>query len=215
MAPGDNRPHPEGLTMTSYTVGADALSRPRVLSELVAPKLPAAVRAAVLVAAGAGFVGLLAQLSIKLPNTPVPVTGQTFGVLLVGAVLGWQQAALSMGLYLVAGGLGVPWFANAGHGWGGPSFGYVIGFLVAATVVGFLASRGGDRTVVRTVATMVVGTLIIYAIGVPWLAHQIHVPFTKAWHLGARPFFVGDAIKIGLAAGVLPGAWALVRKVRD
>jgi biotin transport system substrate-specific component len=204
----------EGLTMTSYTVGADALRRPRVLSDFVAPRVPAAVRAAVLVVAGAGLVGLLAQLSIPLPNTPVPVTGQTFGVLTVGAVLGWQQAAMSMGLYLVAGGLGVPWFAKGGHGFGGASFGYVIGFLVAATVVGLIASRGGDRTVVRTVATMAVGTLIIYAVGVPWLAHQLHVPFTKAWSLGARPFFVGDAIKIGLAAGVLPGAWAVVRKVR-
>jgi biotin transport system substrate-specific component len=200
--------------MKSYTVGADALSRPRVLSDFVAPKVPAAVRTAVLVAAGAGLVGLLAQLTIKLPNTPVPVTGQTFGVLVVGAVLGWQQAALSMGLYLVAGGLGLPWFAKGGHGFGGVSFGYIIGFVVAATLVGFIAERGGDRTVVRTVATMALGTLVIYLVGVPWLAHQVHVPFNKAWMLGARPFFLGDGIKILLAAGVLPGAWTVVRKVR-
>ena len=120
MATSDNQPTQspplEGLTMTSYTVGADALSRPRVLSDFVAPKVPAAVRTAVLVVAGAGLVGLLAQLSIPLPNTPIPVTGQTFGVLTVGAVLGWQQAAMSMGLYMVAGGLGVPWFAKGGHG---------------------------------------------------------------------------------------------------
>ncbi|BEP14237.1 hypothetical protein acdb102_25480 [Acidothermaceae bacterium B102] len=218
MSRSDNQPSQspfvEGLTMTSYTVGADALRRPRVLSDFVAPRVPAAVRTAALVVAGAGLVGLLAQLSIPLPNTPIPVTGQTFGVLTVGAVLGWQQAAMSMGLYLVAGGLGVPWFAKGGHGFGGASFGYVIGFLVAATVVGFIAGRGGDRTVLRTVAMMFLGTLIIYAIGVPWLGHEIHVSFAKAWSLGARPFFWGDAIKILLAAGVLPGAWAVVRKVR-
>jgi biotin transport system substrate-specific component len=200
--------------MTSYTVGADALSRPRVLSDFVAPKVPAAVRTAVLVVAGAGLVGLLAQLSIPLPNTPIPVTGQTFGVLTVGAVLGWQQAAMSMGLYMVAGGLGVPWFHDAKHGWGGPSFGYIIGFVVAATVVGFIAGRGGDRTVIRTVATMFLGTLIIYAVGVPWLGHELNLSLTDAWNAGARPFFWGDSIKILLAAGVLPGAWALVRKVR-
>lgn len=200
--------------MTSFTAGADALSRPRVLSDYVAPRLPAAARTAVLVVAGAGLVGLLAQLSVPLPHTPVPLTGETFGVLTVGAVLGWQQAAMSMSLFLVAGGLGVPWFANAKHGFGGPSFGYIVGFVVAASVVGFIAGRGGDRTVVHAVATMALGTLIIYAIGVPWLAHELHWSFAKAWSQGARPFFVGDAIKIGLAAGVLPGAWGIAGKVR-
>ena len=202
--------------MTSYTVGADALSRPRVLSDFVAPKVPAAVRTAVLVVAGAGLVGLLAQLSIPLPNTPIPVTGQTFGVLTVGAVLGWQQAAMSMGLYMVAGLLGVPWFAHGAHGYSAVagSFGYIIGFVVAATVVGFIAGRGGDRTVLRTVATMFLGTLIIYAVGVPWLGHHYHMSFSAAVNAGARPFIWGDSIKVLLAAGVLPAAWAVVRKVR-
>jgi biotin transport system substrate-specific component len=189
--------------MTTYS----PQPRPRVLSELVAPRVPATVRTALLVAAGAGLVGLSAQLSVPLPGTPVPVTGQTFAVLLVGAALGWQQAALSMSLYLVAGGLGLPWFAKAGSGFGGATFGYVVGFVVAATAVGWVASRGGDRTVLRTVLTMAMGTSLIYGCGLPWLAHSAHLSAAQAWHLGARPFLVGDAVKIGLAAGLLPAAW--------
>ena len=121
---------------------------------------------------------------------------------------------MSMGLYLLAGGLGVPWFTNGGHGFGAPSFGYVIGFVVAATVVGLIAGRGGDRTVLaygrddgarhpddlrgrRAVA-----------------GARPALGFARPDTLGARPFFVGDAVKILLAAGVLPGAWAVVRKVR-
>jgi biotin transport system substrate-specific component len=190
------------------------LRRPRVLSELLQVRAFPAARSVLLVAAGAGLVGLSAQLSVPLPGTPVPVTGQTFAVLLVGAVLGWQQAAASMALYLLAGGLGVPWFSKAGHGFGGATFGYVVGFVLAATVVGWLAGRGADRTVARTVVTMGLGTALIYACGLPWLAHVAHLSAGQAWHLGARPFLVGDAVKIGLAAGLLPGAWALVRRVR-
>ncbi|MDX6211181.1 MAG: biotin transport system substrate-specific component [Frankiales bacterium] len=198
--------------MTTYDL---QLSRPRVLSELVAVRLPLGARSALLVAAGAGLVGLSAQLSVPLPGTPVPVTGQTFAVLLVGAVLGWQQAAASMAVYLLAGGLGVPWLSHGGSGFGGATFGYVVGFVVAAPVVGWLASRGGDRTVARSVATMALGTALIYACGLPWLAHSAHLSAGQAWHLGARPFLVGDAIKVGLAAGLLPGAWALARRFRD
>jgi biotin transport system substrate-specific component len=193
---------------------ADLSPRPLVLSELVAPRLPAAVRTVALVVGGAALVGVAAQVSVPVPGTPVPFTGQTFAVLLVGAVLGWQQAAASMAFYLLAGGLGVPWFTQGGSGFGAPTFGYVLGFVLAATVVGWLAGRGADRTVLGTVATMVLGTALIYAIGVPWLAHSVHVSGLAAWRLGARPFLVVDGLKVALAAGLLPGAWVLVHRGR-
>lgn len=182
-------------------------ARPHVLSDLVANPF---AREVALVAGAAAFVGLAAQVSLPLPGTPVPVTGQTFVVLLSGAALGWRRAALAMVLYLAAGAAGVPWYAGGGSGWGGPSFGYVAGFVVAATVVGFLAARGGDRTVRRTVLTMTLGTLLIYAVGVPWLAASLDVGLARAVELGARPFLAGDALKVAAAAGLLPATWRLV-----
>ena len=113
-------------------------------------------------------------------------------------------------LYLVAGVTGVPWFAKQGSGYAFASFGYIIGFAVAAPVVGALASRGADRTVSGTVAIMVVGNLIIYACGVPWLMASLDVPLTVALEFGLWPFVVGDALKIALAAGLLPLTWRLV-----
>ena len=168
------------------------------------------VRDVLLILGGAGLTGLAAQVSIPIPGTPVPVTGQTFAVLLVGAALGWWRALTSMALYLLAGAVGVPWYADGRSGWGGASFGYIIGFVVAAAVVGWLAGRGGDRTPLRTVGTMTVGTLLIYAVGVPWLAASLDVGLAKAVELGARPVLGGDALKVLLAAGLLPGAWRLL-----
>ena len=185
---------------------AAAPSRPYVLSDA----LPAGrARDVLLVAGAAAFVGLAAQVSVPLPGTPVPVTGQMFAVLLSGAALGARRALLAMTLYLAAGAAGVPWYAGGGSGWGGPSFGYVVGFVVAAGVVGWLAGRGGDRTVARTVATMTFGTLLVYTVGVPWLATSLDIGVARAVELGARPFLAGDALKVLLAAGLLPGAWRL------
>ncbi len=181
--------------------------RPLVLADL----LPGAVaRDVALVVGSAIFVGLAAQLSVPVPGTPVPVTGQTFAVLLSGAALGWRRGLAGMALYLVAGAAGVPWFAHHSSGTGAPSFGYIVGFLLAAAVVGALARRGGDRTPLRTVGTMAVGTLLIYAVGLPWLMQSLHVGLAKGFALGVRPFLVGDAIKVALAAGLLPAAWRLV-----
>jgi biotin transport system substrate-specific component len=188
---------------------SDALAAPRpfVLADLVPRN---AVRDVALVAAGAAFVGLAAQVAFHVPGTPVPVTGQTFAVLLGGAALGWWRALASSVLYLAAGAAGVPWYAGHGSGWGGPAFGYVLGFVLAATVVGWLAGRGGDRTPARTVATMTLGTLLIYAAGVSWLAVSLDVSAGRAVALGLRPFLVGDALKVALAAGLLPGAWRVL-----
>jgi biotin transport system substrate-specific component len=169
----------------------------------------AAVRDAALVVAAAAFVGLLAQLVVPLPWTPVPLTGQTLAVLVAGAALGPQRAVAGMLLYVGAGIAGLPWFAHAEAGWGGPSFGYVLGFVLAAGVVGTLAARGGDRTPLRAVPVMLLGTAIIYAAGVPWLMGSMHMSLADAFDAGLRPFIGGDVIKVLLAAGLLPAAWRL------
>jgi biotin transport system substrate-specific component len=171
------------------------------------------VRDLVLVLAYAGLTGLAAQLVI--PFTPVPVTGQTFAVLLGAAALGWRRAFLGMALYMAAGLAGVPWFAQSSGGTdmlSAPSFGYIIGFLFAGTLVGWLAGNGFDRTPARVVLTMAAGNLVIYAFGLPWLMASIHVGLAKGLDLGVTRFLLGDALKIALAAGLLPGAWALVRR---
>jgi biotin transport system substrate-specific component len=188
-----------------------ALPRPgrAVLADLLPGER---VRDLALVVGYAAFTGLAAQLSVTLPFTPVPITGQTFAVLLGAAALGWSRAGAGMLLYLVAGLAGVPWFAD---GRGGseivnvPSFGYLIGFLVASLLVGWLAARGMDRTPARTVLTMVAGNLVIYAFGLPWLMASLDVGLAEGLELGVRPFLAGDALKILLAAGLLPAAWVL------
>jgi len=200
-------------------VTAIALPRKRVLADHVPAlagvpdRVGSLARDLVLVLAGAGFVGLLSQWSIPLPGTPVPLTLGTFAVLLTGASLGGLRALLSIGTYLVAGGLGVNWFAGHKDGWGGATFGYVIGFVVAATIVGWLAQRGGDRTVVKTIVTMVLGNLVIYAVGVSWLMGSTGMDLQAGLTAGMTPFLLGDAIKVVAAAGLLPATWALVRRV--
>lgn len=184
-----------------------AARRPAVLGDL----LPGALtRDVALVVGSAAFVGLAAQVSVPLPGTPVPVSGQTFAVLLAGAALGMGRSALGMVLYLLAGMVGVPWFAEGSSGVGMPSLGYVIGFILSAAVVGGLSQRGGDRTPLRTAATMVFGTVLIYAIGVPYLMASLHVDLAKAIDLGLTPFLAGDTLKVLLAAGLLPVAWKLL-----
>lgn len=167
------------------------------------------VRDVALVGAGAGLTGLAAQVAIHTPLSPVPFTLQTLAVLVTGAALGSVRGLLSMLLYVAAGAVGVPWFASHSSGWGGPSFGYVVGFVVAALVVGALAERRADRHVVSTVAMMLLGNAIIYVFGTAWLAHDLSLSAGKAFELGMRPFLVTDAIKIAVAALALPGAWKL------
>lgn len=182
-------------------------TRPLVLADLVATSR---VRDVALVAGGAAFVGVSAQVAVPLPFTPVPLTLQTFAVLLAGAALGWRRAVPSMLLYLAAGAAGVPWFAAGGSGTAAPSLGYIVGFVLAVAVVGRLAGSGGDRTPVRTFALMALGSALIYTVGVPWLAVSLNVGATEAIALGLTPFLLGDALKAALAAGVLPGVWRLV-----
>ena len=188
--------------MTTQVVGA----RPRVLADLVPG---GAVRDVLLVGGAAAFTGLSAQVAIPLPFTPVPLSLQTFAVLLSAAALGPYRAGAAMVLYLAAGIVGVPWFAEQRSGLGFPSFGYIVGFALAAVLVGMLARRGADRSVGGTAATMVLGNLVIYAVGVPYLAFSIGVDLPTAIGLGLTPFLVGDGLKILLATGLLPAAWRL------
>lgn len=167
------------------------------------------LRDVVLVLAAAAFVGALAQLSIRLPFTPVPVTGQTLGVLVAGTALGWRRGALALALYGVAGLAGVPWFAGHASGFVGVNFGYVLGFVLAAGLAGWLAGRGADRSVRRCLPAMVAADLGIYLVGVPWLALWLHVDLARALALGFVPFLIGDAVKALLASGLLPAAWRL------
>ena len=193
------------------SANAAALPTRPVLADL----LPGArVRDAVLVAGGAGLTGLAAQVSIHTPLSPVPFTLQTLSVLVVGASLGTVRGTLSIALYALAGIAGVPWYADHQHGWGGASFGYVLGFVVAAGIVGELARRGNDRSVTGTVGLMTMGTAVIYGAGAVWLAQDLDVSASKAVELGVTPFLVTDAIKMAVAAIVLPAVWKLVRRER-
>ncbi len=179
---------------------------PVVLADLIPG---AVVRDILLVAGAAGFVGALAQISIHLSFTPVPITGQTLGVLLAGTALGWRRAAAAMALYAVAGIAGVPWFAGHASGWAGASFGYIIGFFLAATLCGALAERRADRSVLRSLPAMLAGEVVIYAAGLTWLALYAHLGPASTISEGLTPFIAGDAIKAVIAAGLLPAAWRL------
>lgn len=174
-----------------------------------------AVRNAALIVIGSLFVAVLAQLSIPLPFTPVPITGQTLGVVLVGASLGATRGGAALLLYLAEGAAGLPVFAE---GKGGvplltpayPTGGYLWGFVVAAVVVGLLAERGWDRNLGSAIGAMLIGNVVIYLVGLPWLANAVHVPAAEAMKLGLYPFVVGDLLKLSMAAALLPTAWRLV-----
>ncbi|MFR9674804.1 biotin transporter BioY [Streptomyces sp. TR06-5] len=166
-------------------------------------------RNAALVAGGAVLTGLAAQLSVPVPGSPVPVTGQTFAALLVGTALGARRGFLSLGLYAAAGVAGVPWFSEGASGAAMPSFGYILGMILASALVGALARRGGDRGPLRMAGTMAAGTAVIYAVGVPYLALATGMTAQQALAAGLVPFLIGDALKAALAMGALPAAWRL------
>lgn len=185
-------------------------SRP---GQVLADLLPASrAKDAAFVLGGAALTGIAAQIAVPVPGSPVPVTGQTFAALLVGTALGARRGFLSLAVYALVGMAGMPWFAQAGSGVAAPSLGYVLGMLLAATVVGALARRGGDRSVLRTAGTMVLGSAIIYAVGVPYLAAATGMSLTQAVAAGLTPFLIGDALKAALAMGALPTAWKFLNR---
>ncbi|MFG2328650.1 biotin transporter BioY [Streptomyces sp. NPDC048604] len=200
--------------MSTAAAPARSLRPGQVLADLLpSPKLSASLgrtRDAVLVLGGAALTGLAAQLSVPVPGSPVPVSGQTFAALLVGTAFGARLGFLSLGLYAVAGMAGVPWFAEGASGTSMPSLGYVLGMMLAATVVGALARRGADRSVLRTAGAMALGSAVVYAVGVPYLALATGMSLSEAVAQGLVPFLIGDALKAALAMGLLPAAWKLL-----
>jgi biotin transport system substrate-specific component len=170
-----------------------------------------------LVVAGTGLVALAAQLSIHLGFTPVPITAQTFAVVLVGTSLGTVRGTSSLLLYLLVGLAGAPVYAEHEHGWAvfsGASGGYIVGFVVAAALTGWLAERGWDRRFSTALGVMLTGNVVIYLCGLPWLHHVLDVSWAKTLEYGLYPFVAGDVIKLYLAALALPGAWTLVERAR-
>lgn len=170
-----------------------------------------ALRDLVLIFCGSMLVSLLAQLAIPLPFTVVPITGQTLGVLLVGATLGSKRGAISMSLYLLEGMAGLPVFAGGTGGPGvlvGPTGGYLVGFVASAFITGLLAERGLDRNWKTSLPAFIAGQAVIFAIGLPWLAQ--YVGASQVWVAGFWPFLPGALIKSILAGMILPTAWKWV-----
>jgi biotin transport system substrate-specific component len=161
-----------------------------------------------LVVLGAALVGGFAQLFV--PLWPVPVTGQTLAVLLVGATLGAVRGALAMVVYAVVGIVGVPWFSESGSGWqviAGPTGGYIVGFVFSAFLVGWLSERHWDRRLLKALALFLGGSVAVFAIGLPWLSFVLGTDLATTLEYGLWPFIIGGIIKALLAAGLLPLAW--------
>jgi biotin transport system substrate-specific component len=192
-------------------------ARPRrVLADLLPAdgRAAAVARDVALVVAVAALTALAAQVRVPIPGLPVPVTGQTFAVLLGAAALGPVRGSLAQALYVAVGVVGLPVFTGAASGWevvAGASGGYLVGFVAASAVVGALARRGADRRLLTTVAAYAAGTAVVYAVGVPWLALATGMAPADALWAGAGVFLAGDALKAVIAGALLPAAWRLAR----
>ncbi len=161
---------------------------------------------AALAVAGVTLLALSARVIIPLPNTPVPITGQTFAALLIAAAYGARRGLATMALYILAGVAGLPVFATIP---GAASYGYILGFALAAVVTGWLAEHGWDRTFPRSLVAMLAGEAAIYLCGLPWLAY--FVGWGNVYAMGVQDFIVGDTLKMLAAALLLPAAWLGVR----
>lgn len=167
-----------------------------------------------LIVFGSLLLAALAQVRFYLPFTPVPVTGQTFGVLLIGALLGSRRGASAVALYIAEGSLGLPFFAGGKAGVAallGPTGGYLVGFIAAAFVIGYLAERGLDRRFRTALPAFLIGELVIFTCGALWLA--FFVGAQNALTAGVLPFLPGDALKVVLAGCLLPAAWKWVKNL--
>jgi biotin transport system substrate-specific component len=185
---------------------APAAPRRLVLADRILPRH--LVVDAVLVVVGAGLVGGLAQLFV--PLWPVPITGQTLGVLLVGAVLGAVRGGIAMVVYAAFGIIGVPWFSDASSGWGvvaGPTGGYIVGFIASAVLVGWFSEREWDRKLVKAIAIFLGGSAVVFAFGLPWLAFALGLNLEQTLEGGFYPFIIGGLIKAAIAGVLLPLAW--------
>ena len=179
----------------------------------VSERMHTRARHVALVLIGVLLIAVGAKVSIPIPGNPVPITGQTFGVLVAGGALGFRRGIAAAGIYVLLGIVGLPFFALDKTGievlWGTDG-GYLIGFIVAAAVVGRLAELGWDRSLIGAVGAMLIANATIYLIGVPWLAYVTQHDLGWGIQYGLTPFIVGDAIKLALAAAVFPAAWWFV-----
>ena len=179
----------------------------------VSDRMHTRVRHIALVAIGVLLIALGAKVSIHLPDNPVPITGQTFGVLVAGGALGFRRGIAAAAIYVLLGVVGLPFFAFGDAGiqilWGARG-GYLIGFIVAAAIVGRLAELGWDRNILGAIGAMLIANAAIYVIGVPWLAVTAGYGPEEAIQKGFLSFVVGDAIKLALAAAAFPVAWWFV-----
>jgi biotin transport system substrate-specific component len=183
-------------------------------ADLVRPsrKRDAQLYSLILIIGGSLLIGLCAQIAIPLPFSPVPITAQSFAVLLAGITLGSKRGSLCLLTYLCEGLVGLPVFAGGNSGIVyalGPTGGYLLGFLAAAYLTGLLAERGWDRRLRSNLLAMLLGNVAIYALGLPWLA--VFVGVEKVLALGLLPYIPGDLIKIGIAGALLPVAWQFTR----
>ena len=206
--------------MTTIT----AVTPPRRVRTLADLFPGARTRDIVLIIGFALVTAVAAQVSIPLGFTPVPLTGQTFAVLLTGGVLGARRGALAQLLYVALGATGLPFYAEGEGGWNaatGSTAGYLVGFVIAALIVGMLAERAQDRRILTAAPAFLAGSVAIYTTGALWLAHDLGVPLTagvgepSAIAYGVAPFVVGDLIKAMLAGVLLPTAWTAVTRFSD
>lgn len=198
---------------------AGALSAPRLVLADLLPRgralTDARVRDVLLVTAAALLTAACTQLSLPVPGSPVPVTGQTFAVLLSAAALGARRGAAGQALYVGLGLIGLPFYSDGGSGPDhvfGATGGYLVGFVLAAWVVGRLAERGFDRSPRVAFPVFAAGQLVIFGLGVPWLAVAAQLDPVRALELGFVPFIVGGILKAALASALLPAAWRLAGK---
>ena len=208
--------------MSALSAAPAAPARVPVLADLIArPSARARAFAldAGLVVAGAAVVALLAQ--VEIPLWPVPITGQTLGVIVVGAALGAWRGAAALTTYLLVGLAGLPVFAGftgTVAALGKPSFGFIVGFIASAFVAGWFAQRAWDRKPLLAFAGFALASIMPFVFGIPYMAFILNVvgggafSFQEILAFGLWPFIVGGIIKAGIAALLIPGAWALVRK---
>lgn len=173
---------------------------------------------ALLALTGVAFLSAMAQIALPIPGSPVPVTGQTLGALLIGASYGRALGASTFALYLAIGIAGAPVFSQQGHGIAkliGPTGGYLIGMLLATVVLSFLASKRWDKKVHTAVASMIIGQIIIFVPGLLWLQQSTGKDWSWTINAGLTPFIFGEILKIAIAASALPAIWRVVDKRRS
>jgi len=168
-----------------------------------------------LVVGGVAFLALMAQIAVPVPGSPVPVTGQTLGALLLGSAYGASLGFTTIASYLLVGFIGAPVFASGAHGFSritGATGGYLVGMLLASLITGYLAGRKWDQKIFTVIPTMLIGDLVIFSAGLLWLHHSLHASWATTFKFGFTPFILGEVIKIAIASTAMPTLWRFVPK---